>query len=207
MVEPWLSPEVYRVGALTMHTADEGVTKLAWMYSAAIEEGRSVFDIHHLLGTSAGVEHFVEKHSLGLFTQDEYARRLRRGRPHPGERPGRLLRIRPSHSTGRVGAGSMDHHDIVASCEGDFDQHGDTFRGAGWTKSEAEAERRYDVMLDLVADIGEFTLLDFGCGSARLLDHAIRSGVAGMDYSGLDLSQKVIDVCRTKHPDRQFDCR
>ena len=101
----------------------------------------------------------------------------------------------------------MDHHDIVASCERDFDEHGDTFRGAGWTKSEAEAERRYDVMLDLVADQGDYTLLDFGCGTARLLDYATRTGVVGgMDYSGLDLSQKVMDVCRNKHPDRHFYC-
>jgi len=100
----------------------------------------------------------------------------------------------------------MDHDDIVASCEGDFDRYGDTFLGAGWTKSEATAEQRYDVMLDVAAGHRRFTLLDFGCGTARLLDHAQKIGLEGMEYSGLDLSTKVLDVCRAKYPDRRFYC-
>ena len=101
----------------------------------------------------------------------------------------------------------MDHHDIVASCEGDFDEHGDTFLGAGWTRSEAEADRRYDVMLAPLIGQGPLTLLDFGCGTARLLDRTLRIGaLAGIDYSGLDLSPKVLSVSRAKHPDRRFYC-
>jgi len=44
----------------------------------------------------------------------------------------------------------VDHHDIVASCEEDLDRYGDSFRGAGWTKNEAAADLRYEVMLDLL---------------------------------------------------------
>ncbi|MBP9051848.1 MAG: class I SAM-dependent methyltransferase [Ilumatobacteraceae bacterium] len=100
----------------------------------------------------------------------------------------------------------MDHTDIVRICADDFARFGDTFEGAGWTKTEEEADRRYAVMLDLMpASERPFTLLDFGCGAARLLDYALRTGRAGeLDYSGLDLSPVVIEHCRHKHPDRAF---
>jgi SAM-dependent methyltransferase len=100
----------------------------------------------------------------------------------------------------------MSHYDIVRACEGDFLRFGDTFEGAGWTKDEALADRRYAVMLDLVSDWHEpYSLLDFGCGTARLLDFARRSGRhTSLQYSGLDLSQPVIAHCRAKYPDRDF---
>ena len=100
----------------------------------------------------------------------------------------------------------MDHHHIVRVCEDDFARFGDTFQGAGWTKSEEHADRRYAVMLDLMtAHERPYTLLDFGCGAARLLDYALRAGRAdGLDYTGLDLSPGVIEHCRRKYPDRPF---
>lgn len=102
----------------------------------------------------------------------------------------------------------MDHLDIVRSCEHDFARFGDTFLGAGWTKAEDQADRRYSVMLDLMTGQARpYSLLDFGCGSARLLDYAVRTGNAdGMIYSGLDLSASVIDHCRAKYRDRTFYC-
>jgi len=77
VVEPWLSPAAYRVGKLTTHTAEVDGTTVAWMYTAAIEDDRSIFDIHHLVGTRAGVEHFVERHSLALFSPAQYAQAFR----------------------------------------------------------------------------------------------------------------------------------
>jgi len=73
LVEPWLSPDTYRVGPLTTHTAEVDDTTVAWMYNAAIDGDRSIFDIHHLVGNRAGVEHFVERHSLALFSTAQYA--------------------------------------------------------------------------------------------------------------------------------------
>jgi SAM-dependent methyltransferase len=77
VVEPWLSPADYRVGPLTTHTAAMDGTTVSWMYCAAIEDDRSIFDIHHLVGTRAGVEHFVERHSLALFSPTRYEEAFR----------------------------------------------------------------------------------------------------------------------------------
>lgn len=100
----------------------------------------------------------------------------------------------------------MDHTHIVRSCEEDFAKYGDTFLGAGWTKEEEQADRRYRVMLDLMeGHESPYNLLDFGCGSARLLDFATRVGRSDdFVYSGLDLSPTVIEHCRRKYPDRFF---
>ena len=77
VVEPWLFPDRYRLGAVTMHAAEADATKVAWMYTAALEDGRTVYDIHHLVGTERGVEHFLERHSLALFTGEEYVEAFR----------------------------------------------------------------------------------------------------------------------------------
>ena len=100
----------------------------------------------------------------------------------------------------------IDYRGIVALCEEDFDRHGDTYLGAGWTRSGEHADRRYDIMLDLVArQPRPCSVLDFGCGTARLFDRAVRTGAAaGIDYSGLDMSERVLAHARSKHPARSF---
>ena len=87
----------------------------------------------------------------------------------------------------------------VAMCEDDVDRHGDSFR---WTKSKEHAELRYRVMLDVIRDPRdeEVTLLDFGCGPSYLLDYMLEQRIAGVKYSGLDLSPKFLALSRSKHP-------
>jgi len=95
---------------------------------------------------------------------------------------------------------------LVEACEAAFDEHGDTYLGVGWTKSQENADLRYQVMLDVVRPGGAVpvTLLDLGCGTSHLLEHIRRRGVEGIRYSGLDLSQLFIDVSRSKFPDVDY---
>jgi len=95
---------------------------------------------------------------------------------------------------------------LVAACEAAFDEHGDTYRGVGWTKSQQSADLRYQVMLDVVRPSDPFpvTILDLGCGASHLLEHIRRSGVEGIVYSGLDPSKLFIDVSRAKFPDVDY---
>jgi SAM-dependent methyltransferase len=74
VIEPWFSPERLRTGHITANFVNESDLKIAWMYTTTVEDGVSVLDIHYLVGTPQQVEHFTERHELGVFTDEEYAR-------------------------------------------------------------------------------------------------------------------------------------
>ena len=90
---------------------------------------------------------------------------------------------------------------IVAAYEADLDKHGDSFRGVGWTSQE-HTDRRYRVMLDVIRGgaVVPVTLLDFGCGLSHLYEYITANGIQGIEYAGLDLSERMIEASRRKHP-------
>lgn len=92
---------------------------------------------------------------------------------------------------------------ISIACERDLLEHGDTFRGVGYTKSEREAERQYALMLEVVRERDEpVSVLDFGCGLAHLLDHIEREPHwRHVRYTGLDISPTYLDAARARHPE------
>jgi len=79
VMEPWLNPETYWTGKITANFVDEPDLKIAWMYTSEIEGKVSIFNINYLVGTPEGVEHFVERHEMGLFTHEEYLGAFQKG--------------------------------------------------------------------------------------------------------------------------------
>jgi SAM-dependent methyltransferase len=96
------------------------------------------------------------------------------------------------------------HVQLVSEMEGNLQRHGDTFQGVGWTKSQENTDTRYQVMLDLLPRATPCTVLDFGCGAAHFYEFLLRRGMDHIQYSGLDLSPKYIELCRSKHPQLSF---
>jgi len=89
---------------------------------------------------------------------------------------------------------------IVAKYDADLVKYGDPFRGVGWT-SQDHTDRRYRVMLDLIRDAERpVTLLDFGCGLSHFYEFIEANGIDGIEYSGLDLSKRMVEESRRKHP-------
>lgn len=72
VIEPWLNPDQYWRNKIVANFVDEPDLKISWMYAHELEGTVSVFNIHYLVGTPEGVEHFTERHEVGLFTQEEY---------------------------------------------------------------------------------------------------------------------------------------
>ena len=94
---------------------------------------------------------------------------------------------------------------IVAAYEAYLDRFGDSYLGVGWTKSQAETDRRYEVMLGVIRESeADVSLLDFGCGLSHLYEYALRTGRTGIQYSGLDLSEKFLAASRAKFPDMPY---
>ena len=101
-------------------------------------------------------------------------------------------------------------HSIVKHYEDCLEKFGDSHLGVDWPKPE-DVNNRYSVMLELQKfdrrpNISNPSVLDFGCGTAHLLEYMNRNGYENWTYCGLDISSKFIAVCNEKFPDTKFYC-
>ena len=72
VLEPWLTPEAYHAGGVHALFVDDPELKLARINVSRLSGRMSVLDMHHLIGTPDGVEHFVEHLELTLFPLESY---------------------------------------------------------------------------------------------------------------------------------------
>ena len=98
---------------------------------------------------------------------------------------------------------------LVKHYESCLEKHGDNHLGVDWPNLE-DVEKRYKVMLDILSFRDNFSqpisVLDFGCGTAHLLEYIKSNKYQNIQYSGLDISQKFIDVAKMKYTDNLFFC-
>lgn len=92
---------------------------------------------------------------------------------------------------------------IIDFCQELLEEHGDSAAGMGWKAEDADI--RYRVMLDLIQRQDRpCSLLDFGCGSGRLLDYIRDNALTHVRYHGMDQSERAIELCRSKFPQNEF---
>lgn len=72
IVEPWFTPDAWQDGFFDAIFVDEPALKLARMSISGRDGRLSKVDLHYLVATADGIEHFDESHELGLFTHEEY---------------------------------------------------------------------------------------------------------------------------------------
>ncbi len=108
LVEAWLTPSQYRAGGFHAQILGTSERPIARMNLSERRGRRSLMDMHHLAAGARGVEYWVERHDLGLFTQAEYVAAFRgaglrvrflRDGLHPGR--GLLVAVRPRERGGR----------------------------------------------------------------------------------------------------------
>jgi SAM-dependent methyltransferase len=95
---------------------------------------------------------------------------------------------------------------LVAHYESCLEQHGDSHLGVDWPDA-SDADMRYRVMLDVMGPPTPdrpVRLLDFGCGTSRLYDHILADGRGDIEYAGVDISERFIEVCRRKFPGNAY---
>jgi SAM-dependent methyltransferase len=100
----------------------------------------------------------------------------------PGRRGPWLTESSPRSWDSYASRGGPDH--VIADC-GSRESH----------------ERRLRALLRLPIEEGE-TLLEFGCGTGRLADLTPRA----VHYEGLDWSEEVITLARSRRPESVFRC-
>jgi SAM-dependent methyltransferase len=99
------------------------------------------------------------------------------------------------------------HLSLSRQIEAKFEEHGDTPRGLDWPNAE-DLETRYRVMLEVIREHPQeqtVDLLDIGCGTSGLFRHLREHELAGqIQYSGLDVSERLISVSRAKFPEATY---
>jgi SAM-dependent methyltransferase len=76
VVEGWFSPDEWNEGHIGSVFVDKPELKLARMNVARSRGRMSIVDLHYLVGTLEGIEHFIEPHELYLFMPEEYVTAL-----------------------------------------------------------------------------------------------------------------------------------
>lgn len=97
---------------------------------------------------------------------------------------------------------------IVSHYEACLEQHGDSHLGVDWPKAE-DVHKRHRVMLDVIRPEthgAKVSVLDFGCGAAHLNEYILEQGLNQIEYAGLDLSEKFVQLARSKFPASSFFC-
>ncbi len=101
------------------------------------------------------------------------------------------------------------YNTIVEHYEECLEKHGDTHLGVDWPNIE-DVNTRYKVMLDVIrfddSTKAPVTLLDFGCGTAHLLEFIQNNKYQNIIYSGLDISAKFVEVAEKKYLENTFYC-
>jgi SAM-dependent methyltransferase len=97
------------------------------------------------------------------------------------------------------------YRDIVDHYEACLARHGDHHRGVDWPRAD-EVDLRYAIMLGVIppGSPRPARLLDFGCGAGHLLQFVRRRRLPGLEYHGLDLSERFVALCRSKFPEVPF---
>jgi SAM-dependent methyltransferase len=72
VVEPWLRSDTYTAGFLSASLVDLPELKICRMMRSEREGSLSIMDMHHMVTRPSGVTYFVERHEMGLFTDQEY---------------------------------------------------------------------------------------------------------------------------------------
>ncbi len=76
LIEPWLRPEMIRIGNVGIDQAEFEGTKVVRMSRLQIEGNVSICQFQYLIGTATEIRHETEDHRLTLFTLAQYQKAL-----------------------------------------------------------------------------------------------------------------------------------
>ena len=71
VIEPFFPPDAWFPGRVHSRYIDQRNFNVCRMNVSDVVDDLAVMDMHYMIGTPDGVEHFVERHELGLWTREQ----------------------------------------------------------------------------------------------------------------------------------------
>lgn len=90
-----------------------------------------------------------------------------------------------------------------------FLAHGDSPQASQWSSRETQDKRLRELIRVIEPHHPSFlvaSILDFGCGTGRLLDLLQNEFAFSGIFTGVDISAPIIDFANTLHPESRFLC-
>jgi SAM-dependent methyltransferase len=73
IIEPWLKEEYLRNGhAPSLETGSNGHISVARMNHLGRDGKLTTLNLHHMVGNGGSIEHFLERHTLAMFTDQDF---------------------------------------------------------------------------------------------------------------------------------------
>lgn len=88
--------------------------------------------------------------------------------------------------------------------ESRYDQYGYDVRSVGWGNVKSQ-NLRFKILAD-IADLSGCCICDLGCGFGDLYSYLMRR-FGHVDYTGIDLSGKLIEEAKRRYPTASFEVR
>src|ERR1041385_8077188 len=98
---------------------------------------------------------------------------------------------------------SKEREDIKQLYHGRLEEAGYDVTTVGWKNIE-EQMLRFRVLCD-IGDLNGASICDIGCGFGDLVPY-LNSRFKGFTYTGIDISDKLIEKAKELHPDHEFIC-
>lgn len=97
-----------------------------------------------------------------------------------------------------------EKEEIISLYETRLNEHGDSVKTMGWRDREQQY-LRFKILSE-IGDLNDAKILDVGCGFGDFYEYLINKSIE-VDYTGYDISPKIIDVAKSKHPQIKFEVK
>jgi SAM-dependent methyltransferase len=97
-----------------------------------------------------------------------------------------------------------EKEDIIRLYEDRLGKYGQSIKTMGWRDQEQQ-HLRFRILSE-IKDLNAKKILDVGCGFGDFYDYLVEKGI-NVDYSGFDISKRIIDVAKNRHPHLKFEVK
>jgi len=97
-----------------------------------------------------------------------------------------------------------EKEEIINLYETRLKEHGDSIKTMGWRDKEQQ-HLRFKILSE-IGNLNGAKILDVGCGFGDFYEYLINRGMK-VDYTGYDISPKIIEVAKSKHQRIKFEVK